>query len=43
VDVKLDYVGFVIPDHFVVGYGFDIGGIYRGLPDIHVLDDGQAG
>jgi hypoxanthine phosphoribosyltransferase len=38
VDVKLDYVGFVIPDHFVVGYGFDIGGIYRGLPDIHVLD-----
>jgi len=43
VDVKLDYVGFVIPDHFVVGYGFDIGGIYRGLPDIHVLDHGQAG
>ena len=43
VDVRLDYVGFVIPDHFVVGYGFDIGGIYRGLPDIHVLDHGQAG
>jgi hypoxanthine phosphoribosyltransferase len=40
VDVKLDYVGFVIPDHFVVGYGFDIEGIYRGLPDIHVLERG---
>ena len=40
VEVKLDYVGFVIPDHFVVGYGFDIEGIYRGLPDIHVLDRG---
>ena len=39
VDVPLDYVGFVIPDHFVVGYGFDLGGLYRGLPDIHVLED----
>ncbi len=40
VDVKLDYVGFVIPDRFVVGYGFDLGGLYRGLPDIHVLEAG---
>jgi hypoxanthine phosphoribosyltransferase len=38
VDVAVDYVGFVIPDHFVVGYGFDVGGVYRGLPDIHVLE-----
>jgi len=38
VDVKLDYVGFVIPDRFVVGYGFDFGGLYRSLPDIHVLE-----
>ena len=38
VDVALDYVGFVIPDRFVLGYGFDLGGLYRGLPDIHVLD-----
>lgn len=38
VDVSLDYVGFAIPDRFVVGYGFDLGGLYRGLPDIHVLE-----
>ena len=38
VDVPLDYVGFAIPDRFVVGYGFDLGGNYRGLPDIHVLE-----
>ena len=38
VDVAVDYVGFVIPDHFVVGYGFDVGGVYRGLPDIHILE-----
>lgn len=39
VDLDLDYVGFVIPDRFVVGYGFDLGGQYRGLPEIHVLED----
>jgi hypoxanthine phosphoribosyltransferase len=38
VDVPLDYVGFAIPDRFVVGYGFDLGGLYRGLPDIHCLE-----
>ena len=39
VDVSLDYVGFAIPDRFVVGYGFDLGGLYRGLPDIHILEE----
>jgi hypoxanthine phosphoribosyltransferase len=39
VDVSLDYVGFAIPDRFVLGYGFDLGGFYRGLPDIHVVED----
>ncbi len=43
VDVRLDYVGFAVPDRFVVGYGFDFEGLYRGLPDIHVLDDGPPG
>lgn len=42
VDVSLDYVGFAIPDRFVLGYGFDLGGLYRGLPDIHVLEDHLA-
>jgi hypoxanthine phosphoribosyltransferase len=39
VEVTLDYVGFVIPDRFVVGYGFDLAGHYRGLPEIHALEN----
>jgi len=39
IEVTLDYVGFVIPDRFVVGYGFDLAGHYRGLPEIHALED----
>lgn len=34
VDVKIDHVGFVIPDEFVVGYGLDVGEKYRALPFI---------
>ncbi len=36
--VTVDYVGFDIPDRFVIGYGLDYDGIYRNLPDIRVLD-----
>lgn len=32
-----DYVGFEIPDKFVVGYGLDHAGLYRNLPDIRVM------
>jgi hypoxanthine phosphoribosyltransferase len=32
--VKADLVGFTIPDRFVVGYGLDLDGRYRHLPDI---------
>jgi hypoxanthine phosphoribosyltransferase len=32
-----DYIGFEIPDEFVVGYGLDFNGYYRNLPDIAVL------
>ncbi len=35
--VQADYVGFEIPDEFVVGYGLDYDGYYRNLPDIGVL------
>ncbi len=35
--VKMDYVGFHIPDKFVVGYGLDYGEIYRNLPFVCVL------
>ena len=38
VPVTLDYVGFVIPDEFVVGYGLDRDGLYRTLPYVAVLD-----
>lgn len=37
VDVPVDYVGFDIPDEFVVGYGLDFAQIYRNLPFIAVL------
>ncbi len=37
VDVKVDYVGFDIPDEFVVGYGLDFDEVYRNLPFIAVL------
>ncbi len=40
-DLDLTYVGFVIPDRFVVGYGFDLAGQFRGLPDVHVLVEDQ--
>ena len=36
-NVKLDYVGFEIPDEFVVGYGLDYKEEYRNLPFIGVL------
>jgi len=37
-EVKADYVGFEIPDAFVVGCGLDHDGLYRNLPDIVALD-----
>jgi len=37
IDVPLDYIGFEIPDEFVVGYGLDYHGEYRNLPFIGVL------
>ena len=37
-DVKADFVGFNIPDKFVVGYGLDYANHYRELPFIGYLD-----
>lgn len=37
-DVPLDYIGFEIPDEFVVGYGLDYHGEYRNLPFVGVLN-----
>ncbi len=38
VEVPVDYVGFEIPDRFVVGYGLDVDQKYRNLPYIAVVD-----
>ena len=38
-EVKIDYLGFRIPDAFVVGYGLDFAERYRNLPYIAVLRD----
>jgi hypoxanthine phosphoribosyltransferase len=38
VDVAVDYVGFTIPNVFVVGYGFDYDGLYRNLPYVAALE-----
>lgn len=35
--VRTDYVGFTIPDVFVVGYGLDFAQQYRGLPNVCIL------
>ncbi len=37
VDVPIDYLGFDIPDRFVVGYGLDYRQLYRNLPYVGVL------
>ena len=38
VEVPVDYVGFPIEDHFVVGYGLDLEGIYRNLPYVGIYN-----
>jgi hypoxanthine phosphoribosyltransferase len=40
--VNVKYIGFQIPDEFVVGYGLDYAEDYRNLPDIRVLSESQA-
>ena len=37
IDIEADYVGFDVPNEFVVGYGLDYDGKYRNLEDIGVL------
>ena len=40
VEIAPDYVGFSIPDRFVVGYGLDLAHYYRGLPFIGAVFTG---
>jgi hypoxanthine phosphoribosyltransferase len=38
VELDVKYLGFEVPDEFVVGYGLDFAGAYRNLPDIRGLE-----
>ena len=38
VSINADFIGFVIPDKFVVGYGMDVAHSYRQLPFIGVVE-----
>ena len=37
--IKADYIGFVVPDEFVIGYGLDYNQKYRNLPYIGVIKE----
>ncbi len=39
VEIPIDYLGFTIPDEFVIGYGLDYAERYRNLPFVGILDE----
>ncbi len=41
VDVDVEYIGFDIPDEFVVGYGLDVAQKYRNLPYVGIAEDDE--
>jgi len=38
IDVPIDYLGFRVPDRWVVGYGMDADGLYRNLPYVSYVE-----
>jgi hypoxanthine phosphoribosyltransferase len=41
-EVQIDYCGFSIPNHFVLGYGLDLDQKYRQLPAIYYLPKSES-
>jgi hypoxanthine phosphoribosyltransferase len=41
-NIQADYVGFTVPDEYVVGYGLDYEGRFRECPDISIFSSGQG-
>jgi hypoxanthine phosphoribosyltransferase len=41
-DLPVRYVGFVVPDEYFVGYGFDLDERYRNLPELRIARFRQA-
>jgi hypoxanthine phosphoribosyltransferase len=39
VPVQIDYLGFTVPDRFVVGYGLDLDQQYRYLPEVYIVEE----
>jgi hypoxanthine phosphoribosyltransferase len=39
IPVYIDYLGFTVPDKFIVGYGLDFNQRFRNLPDIYILEN----
>jgi hypoxanthine phosphoribosyltransferase len=39
VSVNIEYLGFTVPNKFIVGYGIDYNEQYRNLPDIYFIED----
>jgi hypoxanthine phosphoribosyltransferase len=40
--VSIDYLGFTLPDKFILGYGLDLNEKFRNLPDICVLENDES-
>lgn len=41
--VPIDYLGFTVPDVFIVGYGLDAAQQFRNLPDLRILFEAETG
>ena len=39
IDIDIEYLGYTVPDEFVIGYGLDFAEKYRNLPYIGILDE----